>query len=63
MAYYSTINEEWNLTIYNNRDGPWGNYAKWNKLEKDKHHATSLICKILKQKTQAYKYRELIGVF
>jgi len=33
--------KEWNLAIYDNMDGPWGHYAKWKKLEKDKYHIIS----------------------
>ena len=37
------IHTQWNiiqpwersLAIYDNMDGPWGYYAKWNKSEKD----------------------------
>ena len=60
--YFSAMKEEY-LAICYHMDGTGGNYAKWNKSEKDKYHATSLICKILKQKSQAYKHRELIGGF
>lgn len=33
---YLAIQKEWNLDIYDNRDGPRGYYTKWNKSEKDK---------------------------
>ena len=26
------------FAIYNNMDGPWGHYAKWNKTENDNYH-------------------------
>ena len=28
---YSAINKDWNLAIWDNMDGPWVYYAKWNK--------------------------------
>ena len=31
-------NNKWNLNICDSMDGPKRYYAKWNKLEKDKHH-------------------------
>ena len=33
MEHYSAIKKEQNLTFYN-LDGPWGYYAKWNKLDR-----------------------------
>ena len=32
MEYYSAI-KRWNLANCSNMDGPWGYYAKWNKLD------------------------------
>ena len=37
--------KEWNVSICNNIDGLEDYYAKWNKLEKDKH-CIPLICGI-----------------
>ena len=31
MEYYSVINN-WTLAIYDNMDGLWGYYAKWNEI-------------------------------
>ena len=31
--YYSAIKKELNLAICDAMDGPWGYYAKWNKLK------------------------------
>ena len=28
--------EEGNMAICKNMDGPWGHYAKWNKLNREK---------------------------
>ena len=39
-----------NLATYNNMDKIGGHYAKWNKLEKDKHCKESLVCGIIKNK-------------
>ena len=30
--------KRWNTAIYNNMDGPWEYYAKWNKAEKAKNY-------------------------
>ena len=35
MEYYSAI-KEWNLAICDNMDGPWGQYAKWNNLNRER---------------------------
>ena len=42
--------KQWKLAICNNRDGPGGYYAKWNKSDRDKYDMISLICGILKTK-------------
>ena len=39
-----------NLAIWDEMDGPWGHYAKWNKSEKDKCYMISLVCIILEKK-------------
>ena len=31
MEYYSVLKKEGNPAIYDNMNGPWGYYAKWNK--------------------------------
>ena len=36
--YYSVIKKEGNPAIYNNKDGPWKHYSKWNKSDKDKYY-------------------------
>ena len=40
--YYQTVKKEWNLGIFDNMDKTWGDYAKWNKSEKDKYTVISL---------------------
>ena len=30
------IQKEWNPAIDNNKDEPWGHYAKWNKSDKER---------------------------
>ena len=35
-----------NPTMYDNIDGPWLHYDKWNKLDKDKYYIISPICGI-----------------
>ena len=37
MEYYSAIKKEWNLAICSNMDGLGGYYAKWNKLDRERH--------------------------
>lgn len=43
IEYYSAIKKEGNLTICNNKNGPWGRYAKWNKSEKNKYNMISFM--------------------
>ena len=52
---YSAIKKEGQLEIWNNTDGPWGHYAKWNKSEKDKHHLS------VESKNRALDNREQTG--
>ena len=51
---YSAI-KKGQLEIWNNTDGPWGHYAKWNKSEKDKHHLS------VESKNRALDNREQTG--
>ena len=57
MKYYSAIKKEENSAIWNNKNGPWGLYAKWNKLEKENHCISTLSCGIWKKK-QTHGNRE-----
>ena len=34
------IQKEWNPAIDNNKDEPWGHYAKWNKSDKERQTLT-----------------------
>ena len=53
--YYSALKKDWNLAICDSMDGPRGYYAKWNKLEKDRHGMFSLMCGNLKNETRKCK--------
>ena len=44
--------KEENSAIWNNKNGPWGLYAKWNKLEKENHCISTLSCGIWKKKNK-----------
>ena len=44
--YYSAMKKDGCSSISDNMDEPWGHYAEWNKLEKDKYCMISLICGI-----------------
>ena len=59
--------KEGNLAIRDNMDGPWGHYAKWNKLDRKGQIPYDLTCGILKTKwnktkeNKTHRYREHIG--
>ena len=36
MDYYSIIKKMRNPTIWDNMDGPWRHYTKWNKLDRER---------------------------
>ena len=50
--------KEANSAIWNNKNGPWGLYAKWSyaKLEKDSHCISTLSCRIWK-KTNSWEQK------
>ena len=47
---------EGNLTVYNNIDEKWGCYAKWNKLDRERH--TVWYHLYIEYKTQIHRNRE-----
>ena len=56
--------KERNLAIYNNIDGTWGHYAKWNKSDRERQipydltYMWNLKTKTIKTIKQAHRYRE-----
>ena len=60
MEYHK---KEGNSAIYDNKDGPWRQYAKWNKSDRARHNCMiSLTCRIFKKKKERneeeLKYQE-----
>ena len=58
--YFSAMKEEY-LAICYHMDGTGGNYAKWNKSEKDKYHMISLTSGIFKKWKWTHRYKEQFG--
>ena len=44
MEYHSAIKKGGGLAICDNMDGPWGHYAKWNKLYRGRQISYDLSC-------------------
>ena len=42
--------KEGNMEIWDNMDGSWGNFAKWNKPDRERQILHGIICGILKIK-------------
>ena len=57
MEYYSAIKKWVNPVIYNNMDGPWGHYVKWNKSDRERQilYDLSYMWCLKKPNKQTYK--------
>ena len=57
MEYHK---KEGNSAIYDNKDGPWRQYAKWNKSDRARRNCMiSLTCRIFKKKKKERNKEEL----
>ena len=46
---YNGVAKNWNLATWENMDGTWEHYGKWNKLDKNICHMILFTCGIKKQ--------------